>query len=161
MTLYGMLPLLTAAPTEDTTGNFIEHFWTVVPETAATVLGLAVLVIPVVMLILGLIGLICPPKEPNWLIGYRTRRAMGTEESWFFAQKLRGILWSVLGLIMLIPSIVVRGLMKSGSLDFMCRMVITYCLVQAGILLLTILAMRIVMLVRYDRQGQRRVRVEQ
>lgn len=156
MTLYRILPLLTAAPAEDTTGKFISRFWTVVPETAAVILGLAVLVIPVIMLILGLIGLICPPKEANWLIGYRTRRAMGTEESWFFAQKLRGILWSGFGLIMLIPSVVVRGLMKSASLDYMCRMVITYCLVQAGVLILTILIMRIVMMVRFDRQGQRR-----
>lgn len=156
MTLDRMLPLLTAAPAEDATGKFIDRFWTVVPETAAKILGLAVLVIPVVMLVLGLIGLICPPKEANWLIGYRTRRAMGTEESWFFAQKLRGILWSVFGLIMLIPSVVVRSLMKSASLDYMCRMVITYCLVQTGILLLTILVMRIVMLARYDRQGNRR-----
>lgn len=161
MGLLTGLGFLAATPTEASEAameKFVDHFWKAVPDTVASVMGWVILILPVLMLVTGVISLVCPPKEANWIIGYRTRRAMGTDESWFFAQKLRGILWSACGLILLIPSLVVRGMMKEGTMDFVLRMTITYCLIQAAVLLLCLLAMRIVMVVRYDRFGNRRGR---
>ena len=31
-----------------------------------------------------------PPKSINWIYGYRTRRSMGSQERWDFAQKAAG-----------------------------------------------------------------------
>ena len=136
--------------------SLISGFWKTMPGLAMGLLRLSVLIIPLVMVVLGLMGWLCPPKEANWHLGYRTRRAMGTEDSWSFAQKLRGMVWTIAGGAMLIPSLVLRGLMAKGSMDYASRMVITYVSVQLAVLLLSLLAMRIVMLVRYDRKGNRR-----
>lgn len=136
--------------------SIINGFWKTMPGFTLGLLRLSVLIIPLVMVILGLMGWLCPPKEANWHLGYRTRRAMGTEDSWFFAQKLRGMIWTIAGGAMLIPSLVLRGLMAKGSMDYASRMVITYVGVQLAVLLLSLLAMRIVMIVRYDRKGNRR-----
>ena len=158
----GMESLLLAAAAKNDTDidqvadSLIEGFWKTMPGFAMGLLRLAVLIIPLVMVISGLVGWICPPKEPNWHLGYRTRRAMGTEESWFFAQKLRGMVWTIAGAAMLIPAIVLRGLMAKGSMDYASRMVITYVGIQLGVLIASLLAMRIVMIVRYDRKGNRR-----
>lgn len=153
--------LLTAAAKADgdmdqVAESIIESFWKTMPGFAMGLLRLSVLIIPLVMVILGLVGWLCPPKEANWYLGYRTRRAMGSEDSWFFAQKLRGMVWTIAGGAMLIPSLILRGLMAKGSMDYASRMVITYVGVQLGVLILSLIAMRIVMLVRYDRKGNRR-----
>lgn len=153
--------LLTAAAKADgdmdqVAESIIESFWKTMPGFAMGLLRLSVLIIPLVMMILGLVGWLCPPKEANWYLGYRTRRAMGSEDSWFFAQKLRGMVWTIAGGAMLIPSLILRGLMAKGSMDYASRMVITYVGVQLGVLILSLIAMRIVMLVRYDRKGNRR-----
>ena len=136
----------------------IQKFWDVMPDFTVQLLRIGILIIPLVMLVAGLLGLLFPPKEPNWYIGYRTRRSTASEEAWFFAQKLRGILWSALGPALLIPSIFAGHSMKGAEMDHICRTVITYGGVQIAVLLLSLLAMRIVMLVRYDRKGKIKVR---
>ena len=153
--------LLTAAAKTDgdidqVADSIIDGFWKTMPGFAMGLLRLSVLIIPLVMLILGLMGWLCPPKEANWHLGYRTRRAMGTEDSWFFAQKLRGMIWTIAGGAMLIPALVLRGLMAKGSMDYASRMVITYVGIQLAVLIVSLIAMRIVMIARYDRKGNRR-----
>lgn len=127
-----------------------------VPAATRSLMGILVLVIPCVMLVLGLIGLLCPPKEANWLIGYRIRRAMRSEDAWFFAQKLRGFTWGIAGLAMGIPSVLLRNLMRSANMDYCSRMTILYALIQICVLLLSMLVMRIVILAVFDRDGNRR-----
>lgn len=46
------------------------------PGAVRTITCIAVLIIPLVMLFAGILGLVCPPKEANWHIGYRSRRIM-------------------------------------------------------------------------------------
>ena len=136
--------------------NLSQKFWDAMPGFTVSLMRFAVILIPTIMLVLGVIGLVCPPKEANWLIGYRTRRTVASEEAWFFAQRLRGIVWSIAGLALLIPSAILRGLMKDATLDYISRMVITYAGIQVAVLLLSLLAMWIVMLVFFDRRGKRR-----
>lgn len=161
--MWGTETLLLTAAAAKTDGDIdqvadslIAGFWKTMPGFAMGLLRLSVLVVPLAMVILGLVGWLCPPKEANWHLGYRTRRAMGTEDSWFFAQRLRGMIWTIAGGAMLIPSLILRGLMAKGSMDYASRMVITYVGVQLGVLILSLITMRIVMVVRYDRKGNRR-----
>ena len=63
-----------------------------------------VMVAPVIMLVLGLIYLLVPPKEANHTLGYRFYFGMGSVEAWRFTQKLAGICWSALGLVLPFPA---------------------------------------------------------
>lgn len=156
-------PLLTAATEaaadldlDALAENLSQKLWTSVPNGMVTLMRIAVLLVPLIMLVLGLIGLVCPPKEPNWLIGYRTRRSVASEDAWFFAQKLRGILWTAAGAVLLIPSLVVRGLMKEATLEYVFRMAIIYVGIQVAVLLLSLLILRITLAVYFDAKGRRR-----
>ena len=61
-----------------------------------TVLRLAVMVGPLVLLGFGLLYLFAPPKEANHSLGYRFWWGMASLDAWIFTQKVAGIGWSVL-----------------------------------------------------------------
>ena len=61
---------------------------------------IAILAVPVVLLILGLIYFFRPPKEANHHFGYRTYFGMGSVEAWRMTQKIAGITWGVCGLVL-------------------------------------------------------------
>lgn len=44
------------------------------------------LMIPISMLIIGMLHLMKPPKNRNWLYGYCTKRSTKSQETWEFAQ---------------------------------------------------------------------------
>jgi len=75
----------------------------------------ATLVGPVVLLMLGLGYLIFAPKEANYIFGYRCAFGMGSVEAWRFTQRLAGIAWSALGLVLSIAMILLTR--KFGQLD--------------------------------------------
>ncbi len=62
------------------------------------------LLIPAVMLIAGWLMHKHPPKNINWVIGYRTGRSMQSHEAWSFAQKKIGVIWKKTGAITLLVS---------------------------------------------------------
>ena len=62
---------------------------------------LCALITPVIMVITGIIFTKHPPKEINYLYGYRTKRSTKSPEAWKFANEYLGRLWLVAGLIML------------------------------------------------------------
>ena len=62
----------------------------------------AVLLTPVALLALGLMYFLVPPKEANHAFGYRFYWGMSSVESWLFTQKLAGLLWGIMGLVMTI-----------------------------------------------------------
>ena len=62
-----------------------------------TILRLLVMAGPLLMLALGLLYLLAPPKEANHSVGFRTYHGMGSVEAWQFTQKLAGTLYSLLG----------------------------------------------------------------
>ena len=61
---------------------------------------MATLVGPAVLLLLGLGYLIFAPREANYYFGYRCMFGMGSVEAWRFTQRLAGIVWTVLGLVL-------------------------------------------------------------
>jgi len=64
---------------------------------------MALYYIPIVLTIVGLVSLIFPPKNINYLYGYRTKRAMKNTETWKEAQLYSGKLFTIFGpLIMLL-----------------------------------------------------------
>ena len=78
-----------------------------------TVLRLAVMVGPLVLLGFGLLYLFAPPKEANHSLGYRFWWGMASLDAWIFTQKVAGIGWSVLGLVLT----VIMGIKAAGFMD--------------------------------------------
>ena len=61
---------------------------------------LSILAGPVAVLALGVLFLVFAPKEANYYLGYRCAFGMGSVEAWRFTQRLAGITWSVMGLVL-------------------------------------------------------------
>ena len=70
---------------------------------------LCVLAAPVIMLIFGLSYLLLPAKEANHMMGYRFYFGMGSVPAWRFTQKLAGIVWSGLGLVLSVIMLLISG----------------------------------------------------
>jgi len=58
---------------------------------------IAVMAGPLLLLGLGLLFYLAPPKEANHSLGFRTYWGMGSVEAWQFTQRLAGMFYSVLG----------------------------------------------------------------
>ncbi|MBR5272106.1 MAG: SdpI family protein [Clostridia bacterium] len=84
------------------------------------------LIIPVIITIAGLLMWKIPPKNVNYVMGYRTKLSMKNIDTWKFAQKHMGGLWWKLGLIMLVVTIGVHiPFHNSGenTLEILCLIV--------------------------------------
>ncbi|MBU5255206.1 SdpI family protein [Tissierella praeacuta] len=73
------------------------------------------LIIPLMMIILGYLFYKHPPKTINYILGYRTRRAMLSQENWIFANKRMGQLWFKWGWVLLILVFLTRLLLPIES----------------------------------------------
>ena len=60
----------------------------------------AVMIGPLVVLVLGLIYLLVPPREANYSLGFRTFFGMGSVEAWRFTQRIAGLGMTALGLVL-------------------------------------------------------------
>ena len=69
----------------------------------------AVMIGPVVLLILGLAYLFLSPKEANYYFGYRCYFGMGSVQAWRFTQRMAGLLFGGVGLILTIVMYVISG----------------------------------------------------
>ena len=75
----------------------------------ATLCRFAVMIGPVVLLILGLAYLFLSPKEANYYFGYRCYFGMGSVQAWRFTQRMAGLLFSGVGLILTIVMFLISG----------------------------------------------------
>ena len=69
----------------------------------------AVMIGPVVLLVLGLAYLFLAPREANYYFGYRCYFGMGSVQAWRFTQRMAGMLFSGVGLILTIVMYVISG----------------------------------------------------
>ena len=75
----------------------------------ATLCRFAVMIGPVVLLILGLAYLFLAPREANYYFGYRCYFGMGSVQAWRFTQRMAGMLFGGVGLILTIVMYVISG----------------------------------------------------
>ena len=117
---------------------------------------LCVLAAPVIMLVFGLCYLFLPPKEANHEAGYRFYFGMGSVEAWRFTQKLAGIVWSALGLVLGLVMFLISG--SFGKMDGMQMLdkAVVCILWEIGLIILACMAINIVLIIRYDRHGNLR-----
>ena len=75
----------------------------------STLCRFAVMIGPVVLLILGLAYLFFAPREANYYFGYRCYVGMGSVQAWRFTQRMAGMIFGGVGLILTIVMYVISG----------------------------------------------------
>lgn len=120
---------------------------------------IAVMIGPIVLLILGLVYLFLTPKEANHYIGYRTYFGMGSIQAWQFTQRIAGILFTALGVILTIVMLVLSaGFDRMEQMDMVWRA--AKCLGwQAGLTLLAVLTINGLTVFWFNRKGELRRRI--
>ena len=113
---------------------------------------------PVIMLILGLLYLFAAPREANHHFGYRCYFGMGSEQAWRFTQRIAGIVWTALGAVMTLAMLIVTARFPGLDVLEMLTSAVTSVVVEALVLLVATIIIRIIVAARYDRHGERRVR---
>ena len=53
------------------------------------------------LVVMGAMGLVLPPRRPNWWYGYRTPRSMRGQEAWDDANRLASLLLLLVGFLSL------------------------------------------------------------
>jgi hypothetical protein len=133
-----------------------------IPEVD-TVLGwvemiarLAVMAGPLLLLGFGLVYLLAPPKEANHSAGFRCWWGMASLEAWQFTQKWAGIIWSALGLVLtIIMALICNGFRNMDPMD-MVWSAVSCLLWELGLAAAACLAVNVLVIVVFDRNGYRR-----
>lgn len=155
-----------AAMNLDSIKELMDHFdpASLLPDLG-TVIGkvelvcrIAVIAGPLVLLVMGLIYLFLTPKEANHYIGYRCYYGMGSVQAWRFTQRVAGLLFAGLGLILTVIMLIVSGGFSGmEAMDMVWRAVT--CLIWQGVLaLLATLGVNICAMVFFTAKGEPRRR---
>ena len=78
-------------------------------DKMAPIMRIALLAGPVLLLGLGLLYLFASPKEANYKFGYRCYFGMGSVRAWRYSQRLAGILYTAVGLILTLVMFSITG----------------------------------------------------
>ena len=125
-------------------------------EKLQAIAGLALMIGPLMMLAFGLWFYFIPPKEANYKAGFRTWFGMGSVEAWLFTQRLAGIVWGAMGLVLTVIMGIVcltfnaQDVMEVATKAFVCLMW------QAVLAVISYFVISIIVMMRYDSQGYRR-----
>ena len=124
--------------------------------TVATLIRLAVMVGPVVLLVMGILYFFVSPKEANYHFGYRCYFGMGSEDAWRFTQRLAGIVWAALGLVLTVVMLVITGSYGSKSVMDIITSGMTCLVWEIALAFLSCLGINITAMALFDRKGLRR-----
>lgn len=114
------------------------------------------LIVPAVMAFLGWRFLKKPPEKINDTHGYRTTRSMKSQETWAFAHGYCGMLWFVLGLILLPLSVIPMVFVLGEPVNTTAIWGTVVCTVQLVILVATVLPVERALKRYFDENGHRR-----
>ena len=90
----------------------------------APIMKLALLAGPVILLVLGLLYLFVAPKEANYTFGYRCYFGMGSVNAWRYTQRLAGILFTGVGLILTVVMLgITAGFPELDTMDMLWKAV--------------------------------------
>lgn len=119
---------------------------------------IAVMIGPIILLLLGLAYLFASPKEANYHFGYRCYFGMGSVNAWRFSQRLAGIVWAGLGLVLTVVMLLVCSSFRGKEIVDILGSALTSVLWQAGLTAAACLVVNGVVAARYDRNGELRTK---
>ena len=116
----------------------------------------AVLLAPGVLLVMGLVYLFLAPKEANHTLGFRCWWGMSSVEVWQFTQKLAGITWTALGLVLGGIGLFTGMGYEAMSPDLMLIDALTAIMWQLLLVFISIVAINLTLILLFDGRGRRR-----
>ena len=125
-------------------------------DSLAPVCRFAVMIGPVILLVLGLGYLFLAPKEANWYFGYRCYFGMGSEYAWRATQRMAGLLFGGLGLILTVLMFIISGRFPYMEVTAMVWRALECMVLEAGLALLAVLSINLTAFFRFNRKGQHR-----
>lgn len=114
---------------------------------------IAVLIGPLLILILGAIYYFKPPAEANHSFGYRFYWGMGSVDAWKFTQKLAGVAWMGLGLVLTLVMVLVCAGFRGMDTMEIVNAALTCTIWEVVLIALVCIAIDVVVALRYDRNG--------
>ena len=120
------------------------------------IMRIAVVVGPILLLVMGLIYLIASPREANYFLGYRCYFGMGSVNAWRFSQRIAGIIWTLLGLVLTgVMFVVSGGFHDLQMMDLVWKAV--RCLAWEAVLAaVSCLVINTIVAINYNRSGELR-----
>ena len=126
----------------------------------STILRIAVLVGPAVLLVMGLVYLLAAPKEANYYLGYRCYFGMGSIEAWRYTQRIAGLAWSLLGLILTVFMFLKTGNFDQLEVQDLLYTAMACILWEAGIVAVSCIGINILVMFNFTADGELRRRNE-
>ena len=122
----------------------------------AFLMRILVLLGPIILLALGVAYLLVSPREANYHFGYRCYFGMGSKEAWRFTQRIAGLVWGGLGLVLTVVMLLISGSFgKLEPMDMVWKAV--WCVVWEAVLIaLACIGINITVAVFFDRSGRRK-----
>ena len=125
-------------------------------EGIVSLARMAVMVGPILLFAAGLAYLLLAPKEANYTFGYRCTFGMGSVEAWRFTQRLAGIVWSVLGLVLSIVMFSRTGKFADLEISEMLLTAVKCLIWQTAIVAVSCLAINTAVMARFTYDGEYR-----
>ena len=121
---------------------------------------IAVMVGPILLFVLGLLYCFAAPKEANYHFGYRCFFGMGSMDAWRFTQRLAGLIWGVLGLVLTVVMLFVCSSFRGMEVMPLVNRAALALAWQAALALISSLAVNIVVMTQFDAKGEHRGRTK-
>lgn len=119
---------------------------------------IAVVVGPIILLVMGLTYLIASPKEANYYLGYRCYFGMGSVGAWRFSQRLAGIVWTLLGLILTAVMLLISSGFRGKEIMDVVWSAVKCVGWEAGLVAVSVLVINTIVAMCYTRKGEPRRR---
>jgi uncharacterized membrane protein len=148
----GFMDKLAQLVTDFDMANFIPELDSVIGwvELAARV---AVMAGPILLLILGAVYFFIPPKEANHSLGYRFYWGMGSVEAWQFTQRIAGVGWMGVGLLLTVIMLLVCNGFRGMDTPEIVSAAGTALIWELVIIALLCVAIDVVVALRFDKNG--------
>lgn len=123
------------------------------PDLVASVARLAVMAGPLVLLAMGLAYLFLSPKEANYRFGYRCFFGMGSVQAWRFTQRMAGLVWGGLGIVLtVIMGVISLGYGGKPIVDIVDS-ALTCLIWQIVLVAVSCVAINVVVMLCFDAKG--------
>ena len=130
-------------------------------EKMELICRIAVMVGPVVLLAMGLVYLFLTPKEANHYIGYRCYYGMGSVQAWRYTQRLAGLLFGGLGLLLTVIMFFVTNGFAGMNVEDMVWKALSCLVWQAILTVIATIAVNVAAFTKFDRNGEFRKKEDQ